>query len=528
MTSVSTAVYLLEIDVWNGSSLETWYVSTKTKSTQPSDSPGNTTYHGLILDAGQVDRTLNFSGGQVSASFSPASFRVDNLRNFFNAWINPDNAYALDGREFRLKQLESYSIPVSSATLIVKGTVRGIDASDVLHSLQILGTDQLALLDKPLLTAKYAGTTLSTGPTAEGDESMAGQIKPVLFGGPAINVTPKLANAFNLIYQVSILPVTSIIAYDGRLALSLTADFPNLATLIAAPLVVGQYATCLALGVFRVGGDPEKAITADVTQGVAGSRSASDVVQAMMSLFGVSTSVMDLTSFANFKTAYPAPVTIYIDSDATLLSLIGDVAGSVLGTVIPTDLGIYQAVWMSDPALGTPVDTYTLRDIGVDGSSFAYLLGANDDATGIPAWRVAVNYEKIWTVANGGDLLGDVGAAERARIANKLGYSQSSPAGAQSAAILTAHPLAVDLTVTTLLTAAADASAQAIVRFALVGRKRAKLITPINFDRASPAIGSVVRIRDTTHPLLAAGRNYLVLGRKDDMTKRIRYVKLWG
>jgi hypothetical protein len=523
--SVSTAVYLFEVDVWNGTSVETWYLSTKTKSTGPSDTPPNAAYRGLIMDAGQIDRQINFSAGAVSPGFSPASFRVDNLRNNMNLLLDPDNNYSVDGREFRLKQLSSISLPVSSATMLARGTMRGVDASDALRSVQFLGSDQLALLDKPLLTQKYAGTTLAAGPTAEGDESLTGQFKPLLLGGPCLNVTPKIVNRFDLIYQLSYAPLNTIVAYDGGLPLVNVGDRPSLAALNAVTMVPGQFATCLTLGCFRLGGSPERAVTADGAQVFA---SASQTVQTMMSIFGVSPSVIDAASFAAFHTAYPGQVAIWIDSDASLLSLIGTVAGSSLGTVIPTDLGIYQALYMTDPSLRTPSDTYSLRDIGVDGSSFAYLLGSNDDGTGIPAWRVTVNYSKNWTVMSGGDLLGLVDAATRSRLTNPLGVLQAAPSTAQNAAILTAHPLANDIKIETVLVNQNDAEEQAKIRFGLVGRKRAKLVTPINFDRAAPAIGSVVRLKDTTHPLLSVGRNYLVLGRKDDMTKRTRYLKLWG
>jgi hypothetical protein len=527
--SVSTAAYLLELDVWNGSGIETWRLGTHTKTTASGDTPASAIYRSRLVDAGQMDRQLSLKGGVFgSPTNSPVTFEVGNVDGYFDSWLNPDNAVALDGRAFRFMQLNALDLPVAGAAPLILGTVRGVDGSNALKSLKILASDRLADLNQPLLRARYAGTTLAAGPTAEGDADLADQIKPYI-GGSAFHVLPKFVNKFNLLYQVSVARVASIAVFDGGLPLTLTGDFPDIAALIGAPLVAGQYATCLVLGLFRLG-IAAKAVSASVVEGASVSdRSAARVVQRMLALYGVAGSDIDAATFDAFHAFKPAEVGIAVSDEATAADTVARVTGSVLGAVLPTEAGKFAAVWLSEPASLPAGDTYSLRDIGTD-SSFSYLLGADDGNAGIPAWRVVCNWGKIWNVFSGGDILGAVDAATRALLTTPSGVRQAS---AEDASVRTAHPLAVELTVDTLLVNQAEAEAEAALRLNLFKRKRGKIVMPLPFDlggmrSGKPAIGSIVKVKDPLRPMLAAGRNYFVLGRKDDFTKRRSYSTLWG
>src|SRR5690606_36469248 len=113
---------------------------------------------------------------------------------------------------------------------------------------------------------RYAGTTLSAGATAAGTADMKGRPKPLVYG-KAPNVPAVPVNPFNLICQVNDGAVSSITAYDGGAALSNAGDYPSLSALVGATVLAGRYATCLALGLFRLGSSLAKVVTADVVEG---------------------------------------------------------------------------------------------------------------------------------------------------------------------------------------------------------------------------------------------------------------------
>ena len=71
------------------------------------------------------------------------------------------------------------------------------------------------------------------------------------------NIPPVQINATGLIYQVSCSSVLAIDAVrDGGAALAVSADYGTYDLLAAATVAPGAYATCIALGLFRLGSAP--------------------------------------------------------------------------------------------------------------------------------------------------------------------------------------------------------------------------------------------------------------------------------
>lgn len=106
---------------------------------------------------------------------------------------------------------------------------------------------------------RYGGTG-----GADGDASLAGRIKPYAIG-QVFNISPVLIAAASLIYQVSCSSVLAIDAVrDGGQTLTADADYATYDLLLAAPVASGHYATCKALGLFKIGAAPVYICTADV------------------------------------------------------------------------------------------------------------------------------------------------------------------------------------------------------------------------------------------------------------------------
>lgn len=110
-------------------------------------------------------------------------------------------------------------------------------------------------------TSMYSGTG-----GANGDADLAGTVKPVILG-KVWNIAPLLINATSLIYQAHDGPIDSVTGvFDGGVALSVDSpgNYTTYALLAAATVGAGEYATCLAEGLIRVGSTPAFTLTAHI------------------------------------------------------------------------------------------------------------------------------------------------------------------------------------------------------------------------------------------------------------------------
>jgi hypothetical protein len=508
--------YVLEIDAWDGASIETLRYGTKTKPTSPSDIPANTEYLGLIMDAGMLARSVPMGGESGKPSTSVGSIILNNGDGGLDGLVD----YGFDGRAYRLKELDDIADPVANATVVAEGVLAGMDSSDAWHTLRLRIRDQLASLQKPLITVRYAGTTTGTGLGVEGDEDLTDQLKPIIFGS-VTNVKCVLVNRFDLVYQVSQSAVSSITVYDGGLSLANGGDFSTLTTLMAATVAPGNYATCLALGIFKLGATPVFAVTADVVEGsTLALRSAARVTERMLSFLGISSSVIDSDSFTTLHTFNSAEVGIYIDSDINADDLIAEVLDSIGGTLIPTSDGMLRVLPISVPS-GTAEATLEVRDISEDAT---FSLGQGVGSEGIPAWSVVINYARVYVPMGASELAGAATTARATLIA-----SEYRTAVASSSSVQTAHPLSPTLTFNTLLTQSADATAEAARRLAMYSVRRDSITLTIPVDRGRYDLGAVLLVDiDGRFGFGVSGKLFRVIGRTDDFTKRQNEYELWG
>lgn len=510
-------IYLLDVETWTGSTVETLRLSTRTLVTRPSDAPANTVYDGRITDAGQLDRSLFADGGISGApSSSSGAIEFSNADGRLDPWLG----YGFDGRPFTLRYLSDPKLPLASAALVMRGSCARIEAPDATKVIRLQIRDRLAALSVPLLTARYAGTTTSAGATAEGDVDLKDQLKPRVFGS-VFSIAPKLVNRFNLIYQASGGPVASIVAYDGAVPLAFSGDYPTLAALVAATVAPGAYATCRSAGLFRLGGAAVFSITADVVEGAtAADRSAARVIGRMLDLLGPAAADRDLASFAALHSFNAAEVGIFVDGDATALDLIGQVLNSIGAGLLPGVAGTLELFAFAAPA-GPPVATYTRRELLDTGASLALVGGPSGDGEGIPAWSVVLNHSRVWQVMASGDVAGVVAAERKAYLA-----SAWRQATAQAPATKSAHLLASEITIDSLLTSQAAAQAEAARRLSLYGVRRDRWAFPVPIDRAAP-IGSVVGVKMRRFGY-DGGKLFRVIGRTDDFNRRTATLTLWG
>lgn len=487
-------------------------LATHTIATSPTDNPPNAIYAGRITEAGSFSKSLISQGRLGRASDSWGFITLANADGGLDPWLD----YGFAGRAFALKALAKKGDPVSSATTLFRGTIAALESGNAADTLQLRIRDRLTELQVPVLTVRYAGTSTSGGAGIEGEADLKSTIKPRVFGS-VVNIQPKVANQYDLIYQVSIKAVSSITAYDGAAALTNVGDHADLATLLAATVAPGEYATCLVFGLFRLGGTPALTVTADVTED-AGDISAAGIVSRILDAIGISLSDRDAASFTALAAFNSAPIGLYVDAETTALDLIGQVLGSIGAAIVSSADGLFQVFGLPPPVGSLPPEL-TLRDLA-QGGTFAF--GIGPDAAGVPAWNVTLNYGKVWTTMNEGQINGVVDLARRTYLG-----SQWRQASAQNSTVKIKNPLASQLTIDTLLTSQGDAETEANRLLGLYSVRRDLISFPTAIDRAPYELGDRVTV---TMPRFGydSGKVVFVVGKHIDADKGTVTLDLWG
>ncbi|MDO1582434.1 hypothetical protein [Rhizobium oryzicola] len=515
--------YLVEVEAHDGASIVKKYVSTCGYVTGPADTPANTVYAAAIADAGTYSSSF-FGTGRTTgkAEVGYGDIILANADGALDDWLS----LAFDGRPITIRRIASPQAAFSSAVTVFTGTVQSLDSSSARTTLRLRIYDRRLVLDKPLQTNRYGGTTTSGGMnTADGNDDLKDRLKPLVFG-KAFNVPATPANAYDLIYQVHDGAVSSIIAYDGGVALEAGADFATIAALRAATIQPGTFATAKALGLFRLGWSPAFDVTADVVEGAAtADRYPAAIAKRIMARMGLSAADYGAASFAALDAAAPIECGIYLDSETNALDAIDKVMSSVGASIVPDALGVFQAGRIAVP--GAPVMTITEHDVLNDGGdqgggSFGVI--ANPDMDGaVVAWRVILKYRQIYQTQDRSALAGKISDATRAYLAK-----QWREATADNAGIKTVHLLADEMTAETAIAAQADAEAEAARRLGLYGVTRFVLSVDVRIsDAVLATLGASV---NAVLPLglFRNGRAMLVIGRVEERSKERVTLTLWG
>lgn len=512
---------LWEILAHDGNSEVTLYFGTHTVPTSPTDTPPNTVYIGALTDPGSIDhRMFENLATSGDASVDVGMIELANTGEF-DAFYN----YGW-GRRAVLKMIPGPGAPVANAEVMLVTTVVGIESADAPRTLRFRTRSKLIELDRPLLTERYLGTTNSfdAADPAEGDTQLLDQIKPYIFGYVR-NVPAKVVNPFGLVYQFCVNACEAITPYDGGLPITIAGDVSSIAALLAVPgIPPGQCVTCLNEGAVRFASTPAFEVTADVQETF---RSASQTVSAILDLAGVDPSDIDQDSFDDFHTFNDALVGIYISDDSSVLANINLVADSVGGGLTDTSDGLFQCVFAGEPSADVDA-VLTLRELLSD-VSMQLFAGPSEEGGGVPAWKVIVRYAKNYKIQSAGDLAGlvvetDLGKKERLS-------KEWSEFTRSDEDIKVQHPRAVELTFDTLLYNLIDAATEAERRLSLYKVRRDRISFSLSFAEDNDA-GKIELGRSVTVTMprfgYDAGKNFVVIGRKDDFKNKIRTLKLWG
>lgn len=170
--------------------------------------------------------------------------------------------------------------------------------------------------DAELLTT-YAGTG-----DAEGGSDLANSVKPLAIGR-CLNVEPVLINVNDSVYQFSGYgPIESVDALFERGADfgAPTADYADYASLVAASIAPGTWATCLVEGMVRLGAPAYGVITGDIMgHEVSGAtpRLTGAIIKELASIAGISSSLLVTGSLDAMDVAVPYNVNVLFRQQIT-------------------------------------------------------------------------------------------------------------------------------------------------------------------------------------------------------------------
>lgn len=389
-----------------GAADETFFQYSDRGYTSPNLNGGpndNVHFDGRVTSPLQVSRTLPIapeSSRRLTADVG--SIELIGTDGEFDDFLS---SYAVDGREIQVKiGLDGFYYRDFTTVFLGKIVSCKTDFDTLSISVGNAGLD----LDRPLQTNFYGGTG-----GIDGSTSIANAPKPICLQTVS-NETPVFIDPANLVYQINdgvISAITDI--RDAGVSLTFSADYSTYAALTAASLSVGDYATSLALGIFRLGGSPAGNVTFDATGSVYSSTllPSADIVMSILKTFGgLSDSDIDADAIANIdqdiKSGFFTPESgKYFDQAINVSDALDTFLGSIFwywGSTIDGRVTVGK-VTAAEPSDGLPsttsFDEVDVRDLEILDQI---------DGTYPPRWRQSFGFNRNGTIQKRSEMAGTV------------------------------------------------------------------------------------------------------------------------
>jgi len=415
-------------------------------------------------------------------------------------------SYAVDGRQVRVLFGPSDSTTYSDFSVIADVVGTGWESDET--SVRIGLRDRSYNLDLPLQSNLYLGTGGING-TIE----IQGKPKPILFG-IVRNILPVLVAPSSMIYQINDGPVDTIDkVYDRGSELVFSgSDVSDYITLVATPVADGYYATCKALGIFKLGAQPFGVVTVDASES---HKKLDDICHNILrERIGLSEDLIHETSFENAALG-TGDMGLYISTNdypttAQILSLLFISTGGWWGAARD---GRIRAGRLSDPEHRTP-------DLYLDENSILEFSAENSP---LPRWRQRVNYQRNWTVQRGEDLSTTVNTTRRQFLIEEFRSVSTA-----SNDVRVRHINAIDPDpISTLYDNVEDAQALSDFLFNLHSPDRR--IFRIVLKR----LGYLLDLNSFVHVTwprlgLSGGKLFAVIGIREDAERDETTIRIWG
>jgi hypothetical protein len=425
-------------------------------------------------------------------------------------------SYAIDGRNVVVK-FGPYMGAYSDFSVIAD--VLGVGWQTDRDNVRIPVRDWTFILDQPLQTNLYAG---SGG--VEGGDDLEGKPKPLCFGRVR-NITPPLVDSTNVIYQVhdgAVFAIDGVFESGADITLDTGVgtggDVADYASLVSASVTAGQYATCKAEGLFKLGSSPTGLITADVRGDVVGGVYVNGVDTVVRRLLfnraGLSESRVNKTSFAQLASSASGEMGWFIDHQSR------PSAGDVVDAIVRGVAGFWgagrdgriRAGRLSVPEDVSPV--YALDEISI--------LDLRIDGQPIPRYRQRVAYKPNWTPGQV-NLAASVTASRRQFLTERDRSAVSIDTTVQ-----VRHPEALD-TEALLSPFENSSDAQTLSDELLSLHKRDRIVVRAHVARLSYLfdLGQPLSVTWGRHGL-SSGRTMILVGVEEDARTGTADLLLWG
>lgn len=484
--------------------------------TEPTDSPANTSYKGRLSGDRAYRASYTAFDGERPTGQGSTSFGEIAIQNH-DAALDGYADYRWEGRPVVLKAgAEGFAL--SEFETVLKAVARSVRVDERQIVVEI--EDRRGLLDRPIQNRLYKGTG-----GAEGDSDLEGRVVPLCYG-IARQVRPVALVRSALVYQVHDGQIESVEAVrDQGIALTLDTavgtggDVSTYAALAAASIASSKYATCEALGLFRLGSSPNGEVTADIRgdAGSDGGRSGyvsrtADIVRRICSSrvpYLDDPIDYDLATFADVNGQFGGAVGIYIADAVTVLDVVTDLMARAGGYWIFTRAG--------------RLALYQLRAAGGTGTELTQadnLLGLRRDVAPFPSWRHRVGFKPMRTVLSESEMAGGVPDADRQLFGNAFRFaefSQSSVKGASRRARDVRHDTYLDVE--------ADAEGEAERLQTLHGAARAVWEIPVPRALFRHWLGDTVSLDMDRYGL--SDTKGVVIGVDEDPARDTTRLRVW-
>src|ERR1700741_3962187 len=191
--------------------LRTFYLSTDSFTTLPTDTPANISFDPRIVDPGNISihAYADASTTGQAAQLQAGEITLANADGALDGWLN----YSFDGRPLVIREGDASDPYPGGFTELFVGVTDSLDATWT--NMVIAIKDKQFLFDNPVLTNTYLGNNVLPNGVEGTTADLFGQPKPQVFG-TVYQVSPKLINTSLLTYQVNDGSVVSIAAVYDR------------------------------------------------------------------------------------------------------------------------------------------------------------------------------------------------------------------------------------------------------------------------------------------------------------------------
>lgn len=231
---------------------------------------------------------------------------------------------------------------------------------------------------------------------AGGVEDLKDKVKPAVFGY-CRNVEPVMINTVDNVFQVHGYGSIEAIVMVYERAAEFGASVGNFATyqaLVDADISEGQWGTCLAQGMFRLGAPPFGLITADVKGDNTGGfhQTTAAIIERLCEIKNVDSSRINSASLAAFASAVPYPINLYLTSPEKLIDILQRLVRPCNAQLALSWLGKLEVTRFGTISLG-PV-----MRLDVQGRQLPPVLENVELNVSPPFWRMEMQANRNWRV----------------------------------------------------------------------------------------------------------------------------------